>query len=140
MSSIPQNENPIEMLLKRLINDPALLKAIEKMGRESVKGALKDRANKRALDRFGTLSYLNEIRQTCKLCGSYKILYSPMIWDKIDKLYRASCISGILYEEWENLEKRVLYQSVPTCPACAESLLCLDKKVLISKILCLANL
>jgi len=132
-------ENQMEMLLKKLINDPALLKVIEKMGKESIKATLKDRADRRALDRFGSLTYINEIRQTCKLCGYYKVLYSPMIWDKIDKLYRSSCLSGMLYEEWEGLERRVLNQSVSTCTRCVENLLCIDKKILISKLITLSN-
>jgi hypothetical protein len=133
------SESQMEMLLKKIINDPALLKAVEKMEKESIKMALKEKADKRAYDRFGTLSYLNEIRQSCKLCGAYKTLYSPMIWDKIDKLYRASCIAGMLYEEWEGLERRVINQSVSTCTRCVENLLGEDKKILISKLITLSN-
>lgn len=130
--------NPIEDLLKKIINDPALLKQIEKMGKESVKATLKEKAHKREMDRFGSLDYVNRLKNTCKVCGSIQTVYAPMIWDKIDRLHRASALSGILYEEWTHLPLKTLEKNVPTCTCCESYLLSLDKKELASKIIALA--
>ena len=127
--------NPIEELLKRVINDPSLLKQIEKMGRESVKATLKERAHKREMDRFGSLDYVNCVKNTCKICGSIQTVYVPMIFDKIDKLHRASALSGILYEEWASLPLKTLQKAVPTCTCCETYLLSLDKRELVHKVI-----
>lgn len=131
--------NPIEDLLKKIINDPALLKSIEKMGRESVKATLKERSRQRELDRFGSLDYLNCMKNTCKICGSIQTVYVPMIWDKIDRLHRASALSGILYEEWSLLPLKTLQKNVPTCTCCETFLLSLDKRELAQKVISLAS-
>ena len=131
--------NPIEELLKKIINDPALLKQIEKMGKESIKLSLKEKAHKREMDRFGSLDYVNRVKNTCKICGSIQTVYAPMIWDKIDKLHRASALSGILYEEWTHLPLKTLDKTVPTCTCCEAYLLSLDKKDLVSKIISMAT-
>lgn len=131
--------NPIEDLLKRLINDPALLKNLEKMATLSVKESLKEKERKRTLDRFGSLDYLNKVIKQCKLCGSTSTFYSPMIWDKLDKLHRASCMSGIIVEEWASLEVRTLRQYVPTCNCCADVLKNSSKDDLIRRLMIFAN-
>lgn len=131
--------NPIEELLKRLINDPALLKNLEKMALSSVKETLKERQKKKELDRFGTLDYLNRVIKTCKLCGSSSTFYSPMIWDKVDKLHRASCMSGLIVEEWASLEVRTIRQTVPTCNCCPSVLINSSKEELIKRLMFQAN-
>jgi uncharacterized protein YlbG (UPF0298 family) len=131
--------NPIEELLKKLINDPALLKNLEKMASESVKATLKETRRKRDLDRFGSIDYVNKVIKECKLCKSSSTFYSPMIWDKIEKLHRASCMSGLLCEEWSMLEVRTLRQSVPTCNCCSEVLKNIPKDDLILKLITIAN-
>lgn len=132
-------ENPIEMLLKRLINDPSLLKNLEKMASQSVKESLKEKQRKRELDRFGSLDYVNKVIKTCKLCGSQSTFYSPMIWDKLDKCHRASCMSGILVEEWTLLELRTLRQSAPSCNCCPSVLKNTPKEDLIRRLIILSN-
>lgn len=132
-------ENPIEALLKRLINDPALLKDLEKMARESVKLSLQERERKRVINRFGTLDYVNQVKLTCKLCGSMRLVYSPMIWDKIEKLHRSSCFCDSLLPEWQHLEIRPLAQSRPTCTECHTVLEEWSKEELIHKVIQLAN-
>lgn len=133
-------ENPIEELLKKLINDPALLKNLETMAKQSVKDTLKEKQRKRELDRFGSLDYVNKIVKTCKLCGSASIFYAPMIWDKIDKLHRASCLSGILCEEWTLLELRTVRQTALSCNCCAEVLMSTPKETLIKMLITRANM
>lgn len=129
----------IEALLKKLINDPRLLADLEKMSQQSVKLTLQERKKKRELDRFGSLDYLNKVVKECKLCKSVSTFYSPMIWDKVDKLHRASCMSGIICEEWQDLEIRRLHQMVPSCNCCSEVLLNTSKEELIKKLIGLAN-
>ena len=131
--------NPIEDLLKKLINDPALLKNLEKMANESVKLSLKERKRKRELDRFGSLDYLNKVIKECKLCGSISTFYSPMIWDKVEKLHRCAAMSGIIVEEWQNLEIRSLRQSTPCCNCCKDVLMHKSKEELISKLIILSG-
>ena len=126
--------NPIEELLKKLINDPALLKSLEKMASESVKLSLKERQRKREIDRFGTLDYLISCDIHCKLCGSTQRSYSPMIWDKIEKLHRAACFSEILRDEWTCLTVKSIKQLVPTCKFCETNLVSLPKDELIKKL------
>lgn len=132
--------NPIEELLKKLINDPALLKNLETMAKQSVKETLKERQRKRELDRFGSLDYVNKIVKTCKLCGSISTFYAPMIWDKVDKLHRASCLSGILCEEWTLLELRTVRQTAPSCNCCTEVLRHAPKETLIKMLIMRANM
>lgn len=131
--------NPIEELLKKLINDPRLLKNLEDMAKDSVKLSLKERKKKREIDRFGTLDYLNKVTKECKLCGSISTFYSPMIWDKVDKLHRCAAMSGLIVEEWQDLEVRNLRQAVPSCNCCAEVLMNRSKEDLIKKIIYLSN-
>lgn len=132
--------NAIEELLKKIINDPSLLKSIEKMGRESVKLTLKEGRKKKELDRFGSLDYVNRLKNSCRICGSIQTVYIPMIFDKIDKLHRASCMSGILYEEWTHLSLRNISKTVPTCTCCESYLLNRPKEELVKKILSLASI
>lgn len=131
--------NAIEELLKRLINDPTLLKNLEKMANESVKLTLKEKQRKRDLDRFGSLDYVNKVIKVCKLCSSSSTFYSPMIWDKVDKLHRASCMSGLLVEEWTHLELRTIRQTVPSCNCCYEVLRNKSKDELIKNLIGYAN-
>jgi len=131
--------NPIEDLLKKLIDDPNLLKQLEKMSQESVKLTLKEKKKKRELDRFGTLDYLNTVEVTCKLCGNISTRYSPMIWDKIDKLHRASCFSEIIREEWTSLPVKTMKQVRPTCNFCEKNLKEWDIDNLIKKVIFLAE-
>lgn len=131
--------NPIEALLKKLINDPSLLKSIEKMAQDSVKLSLKEQRRKRELDRFGSLDYVNKVVKVCKLCSSTSTFYSPMIWDKLEKLHRASCMSGILCEEWTHLELRQIRQTVPTCNCCAEVLRNTPKEELVQRLIAVAS-
>ena len=131
--------SPMEELLQRLINDPALLQKIKKMEQESVKLTLQEKKKKRELDRFGTLDYLNSVEVHCKLCGTITTRYSPMIWDKIDKLHRASCFSEIIREEWLSLSVKKIKQIRPTCNYCEANLKEWDIDLLIKKAIFLAE-
>ena len=132
--------NAIEELLKKIINDPSLLKSIEKMGRESVKLSLKESRKKKELDRFGSLDYVNRLKNSCRICGSIQTIYVPMIWDKTDKLHRAAALSGILYEEWTHLSLRNISKTVPSCTYCESYLLSRPKEELVKKILSMASI
>lgn len=139
MSTEQAPKNPIEELLKRLIADPKLLKDIEKMSQESVKLGLKEKEKKRISDRFGNLDYVNELKTTCRLCGTITTRYSPMIWDKLDKLHRASCISEIIRPEWISLSIRKIHQTRPSCNYCADTLKEWSKEDLIKRLIFIAE-
>jgi len=120
--------NPTELMLQRLINDPSLMKMLEKVA----KAAPKERKAKK-LKELGNPCYVNRVVLKCKLCQSEEIVYMCMSWDATEKLYRGSC-----YHQdniWTGLPVHDLYQRKPVCKICPETLEALSKEALISKLI-----
>lgn len=139
MSNLSTSNNPMEELLKRLINDPSLMKTIEKMATESVKMGLKERKKQREQERFGTFDYLNQVEKSCRLCSLVTISYQPMVWDKVEKLHRTGGMFREILPIFSSLEVRRLIIHSSTCECCSTALMSVPKEILISKLIGLAN-
>jgi hypothetical protein len=120
--------NPNEKLLQALINDPSLLKLLEKM----TKDAPKEKKAKK-MKEMGNPSYVNHTTVKCKLCGSTHAKFLCMAYDSDEKLYRTSCHHQD--NIWPTLPLFELVQRSDTCPSCAGNLLQLSKEELIQKLM-----
>ena len=129
----------MEELLKKLINDPSLLKTIEKMALESVKQGLRERKRVREQERFGSFDYVNLVSVECKLCGISTYHYQPMVWDKVDKLHRTAGMFRELLPAWSLLEVRKVSVRTSTCECCKDALLSHSKEDLIKRLIGLSN-
>jgi len=133
------SNNLMEDLLRKLINDPSLLKTIEKMATESVKQGLREKKKIREHERFGSFDYVNLVQAECKLCKTTTDCYQPMVWDKIDKLHRTGGMFRELLPAWSSLDLRKISVRTPTCDCCKDALLAQSKEDLIRKLIILSN-
>ena len=121
-----------EALLQKMINDPALMKLLEKMTK-SIPAEKKEKK----LKELGHPAYVNEVSCLCKLCGAKHIIYMCMSYDSTEKLYRGSCHS--LDNVWQGLPVYQMVQRRATCNACPGVLSTLPIETLISKLITLAE-
>ncbi len=128
--------NQNEKLLRMILNDPALLKTIEKMTSSASAEKAKEKKEK-PLHSIGSPSYVNEVSVTCKLCGMTQKRFIMMAYDSTEKLYRSSCHSTA--NLWPSLPLYTLKQRTPTCPHCPNYLASQDQASLISRVINLSN-
>lgn len=121
-----------EQMLQKLINDPSLIKMLEKM----VSNAPREKKEKH-LKELGHPAYVNQVECKCKLCGSTHIIYMCMSYDSTEKLYRGSCHH--LDNVWPGLPIYKMVQRRATCNACPGILSSLPVETLISKLIALAE-
>ena len=95
--------NASEAILQKLINDPSLIKMLEKMA----KAAPAEKKAKKQKE-LGLACYVNKVQIHCKLCGSESIVYTRMDWDAEDKLYRTGCHHQD--NIWPTLEEKTIVQ------------------------------
>jgi len=133
------SSNLMEDLLRKLINDPSLLKTIEKMATASVKSGLREKKRAREQERFGSFDYVNLVQAECKLCKTTTDSYQPMVWDKIDKLHRTAGMFRELLPAWSSLDLRKISVRTPTCDCCKDALLSQPKEALIKILIGLSN-
>ena len=124
--------NANEALLQRLINDPALMKKLEKMA-----SAIPLEKKAKKMKELGLAKYVNQVTSTCKLCGSESIIFTRMDWDSEEKLYRVGCHHQD--NIWPLLPLHNLRQRRPSCNLCQTVLLTKSKEDLIKHIIWLAD-
>lgn len=124
--------NPTEKFLIAMLNDPALMKTIEKMVKSNP-AVVKQKRLKAA----GLPSHVNSIQIICRTCKSTEQVYMRMDWDSVDKLYRGGCYS--MDNIWPSLPVYKMIQRKPTCKICSIELLKLTKEELVQRILIMAN-
>lgn len=124
--------NANEALLQKLINDPSLLKLLEKMA----KAAPAEKKVKK-MKELGNPTYVNCVTLKCKLCGSEHTKYLCMVFDPEEKLYRTSCHAT--ENLWPDLPVYTLRQRTTSCAQCPGILLSLEKETLVQKLINLAN-
>lgn len=123
--------NISEAILLKMINDPKLMKEIEKLSKQpSVK---KTKAKKDLLPP----TFVNKVTETCKLCGFVSIKWLSMSWDPNEKLHRSSCHAT--ENLWPELLERSIYARRETCKHCTKRLSELEKHILIAKLIVLAE-
>ena len=124
--------NPMEALLQKLISDPSMMKAIEKMA-SSVPKEKKEKKFKE----LGNPSYVNKVELRCKLCGTYETAFMCMSYDPDAKLYRGSCYAS--ENLWPGLPVHDLIQRKPNCKLCPTVLATLSQEEIINKAIGLAR-
>jgi hypothetical protein len=124
--------NQNEKLLQALINDPSLIKMLNKM----VANAPSEKKEKKLKER-GNPSYVNRVEIRCKLCSTVHIKFMMMQFDPEEKLYRTG-YQG-LDNPWPLLPVYDLIQRSTSCLSCPGVLFDLDKEVLIQKLIFLSN-
>lgn len=124
--------NPNEKLLQALINDPSLIKMLEKM----VSSRPKEQKEKKLKER-GNPSYVNCVEIKCKLCGTTHTKYMMMQFDPEEKLYRTG-YQG-LDNHWTDLPIYNLIQRSTSCASCPGVLSTFEKDFLIQKLIYLSN-
>lgn len=118
-----------EELLLRLINDPALMKQIEKLAKAT---PAKPREKREHFAIEGP-SYVNSCVVSCRLCGHRHRVYMSMTWDPIERLHRTSCHSST--NQWPALPCYDITQTKESCLQCAGVLMSREKEELIHMIL-----
>ena len=114
-----------EEILRRIINDPSLMKELEKLAASAP--ALK---KEKKFKELGHPAYVNEVACKCKLCSSTWLVYICMSWDKEEKLYRAS--ARHLDNVWKDLPIYKMTQRRSSCRDCSTVLMQKSKEDLIS--------
>jgi hypothetical protein len=100
-----------ELLLQKLVNDPNLLKRIEKMVKANPT-IIKEKKLKSA----SLPKYVNKVHIKCKLCATIETIFIRMDWDNDDKIYRNGCYSVENY--WPDLPMFEQHQRKPSCKLC----------------------
>ena len=124
--------NANEVFLQKLLNDPSLLKLLEKMAkaRPAINKELK-------LKKAGLPAHVNEVKTTCKLCTTPRTTYIRMDWDAEDKLYRSGCHH--LDNVWADLPVHTIHTRSAFCKSCSAVLSEQSKEALIDKLIWLAE-
>lgn len=118
-----------EAILQKMLNDPKLLKEIEKMVSQT---KIKEHKKKKE-SQLGQATYVNRVSQTCRLCGSLEIIFKRMDWDSLEKLYRSGCHSS--ENLWPLLPLHEVRYKAITCNHCRSALHHLSKETLIEKLI-----
>jgi hypothetical protein len=124
--------NQNEQILQALINDPSLIKILEKMASSR---PLEQKAKK--LKERGNPSYVNCVEIKCRLCGSTHTKFMMMQFDPEEKLYRTG-YQG-LDNHWPELPLFNMIQRSPSCASCPGILMNLSKEDLIQRLIFLSN-
>jgi hypothetical protein len=122
-----------EKILLQLINDPALMKKLEKMAKTSIVEQKKEKKQKQ----LGLARYVNKVVCPCKLCKTETVRYARMDWDNEEKLHRIGC-----YHQdniWPELEEITITQRRVSCNSCSTALANENKEDLIKKLISLAE-
>lgn len=122
----------MDAMLKKLLNDPALVASLEKLVKKNSSELAKAPKEKK-LKELGNPMYINEVTSTCKLCGSIHTINLCMAYDPAEKLYRV--FARHLDNIWPALPTFKLRQRQTTCNCCAGVLLNQTKEDLIIKLI-----